>query len=81
MRDLERKRTKQKTNAKNKPMKEIQAQQQPTTHAVLVKSHADFIERLEQERLLSLLKNKQINITISQYFCARLELELSKKSF
>ena len=80
LRDLEPKRTEQKTNAENEPMKEMQAQQQATTHAVLVKSHADLIERQEQERQASLLRNKQINTTMSQYLRARLELELSRRS-
>ena len=74
LRDLEPKRREQKTNAENEPTRETRAQQQAATHAVLAKSHADLIERQEQECKEDMLRNEQINTTMSQYLRVRLEL-------
>ena len=80
LRELEPQRKQQKPTEENKSIIERQAQEQASTHVALVKSHADLVERQERERKEAMGMSEQINMSMSEYFHARLELGRLRRS-
>ena len=80
LRELEPQRKQQKPTEENKTIIERQAQEQALTHVALVKLHADLVEHQEWERKEAIGMNEQINMSMSEYFYARLELGRLRRS-